>query len=158
MPEKQHSIEQWLNRIGQVIDIKFKELEDRIVYLEEKTGHKLSVTQTNSEVSGVKKEDCFYFAGVTNGTFSKPSLESEEYSLYRFVKIDENKCHVYVENTLNAARKFANNTDAQESACEQLNQCPENPSGIKTIAPGEAIALEGNKWRIVTKVKIEYLN
>jgi len=109
------------------------------------------------EASESKKEECFYFQGVAKGTFSKPSPEPEEYSLYRFVKTDGGKALVYVENNPNAVKKFKNNPDAQESACEQENQCPDNPKGIQTLEPGEAVFDGNNKWTITSKVKIRYI-
>jgi len=108
------------------------------------------------EVSEPQKEECFYFLGVAKGTFSKPSTEPEEYSLYRFVKITADKAQVFVENTPNAVRSFRNDPDAQETACESENQCPNNPKGITTVDPGEAV-FDGTKWTITTKVKIRYV-
>jgi hypothetical protein len=162
MPEK-HNTVQWFTLIGGHIGKKIKDLEDRVAYLErlmnvESSSRSISTQSQNSEVSGIKKENCLYFAGVATGTFSKPSSELEENSLYRFEKIDESKACVYViENNQNVARKFANNMDSHETACEYSNQCPENPSGIKTIEPGEAVLTDNNKWKITTKVKVEYL-
>jgi len=115
-----------------------------------------SVPLESIEIQIPKKEDCFYFLGVAKGTFSKPSMEPEEYSLYRFVRTAADKAQVFVEDSPNALRSFRNNPDAQETACEQENQCPSNPKGIKTVEPGEAV-FDGNKWTIKTKVKIRYI-
>jgi len=150
------------SNIGEAIGKKFKELEDRNKNLENRVDYlekylKIEPPPTPPQNLETKKENCLYFAGVVKGTFPKPSLEPEEYSLYRFEKIDESKARVYViENNSNVARKFANNTDSHESTCEYLNQCPENPSSIETVECGEAV-FDGNKWSIKTKVKIRYL-
>jgi len=154
-----HSTVQWFTLIGEAIGKRIKELEDRVVHLEKLMNvESPSTSSQNSEGSGVKKENFLYFAGVATGVFSKPSLDLEENSLYRFEKIDESKACVYViENNSSVARKFANNTDSHETACEYSNQCPENPSGVKTIEPGEAVLVDNNKWRITSKVKVEYL-
>jgi hypothetical protein len=160
MPEK-HNTVKWFALVGKAIGEKIKDLEDRVTYLEklmkvESSGENISTPSQNSKVSEIK--NCLYFAGVATGIFLKPSLELEENSLYRFEKIDNDKARVYViENNPSVARKFASNTDSHATACEQLNQCPENPSSIKTVEPGEAILVENNKWKIVTKVKVEYL-
>jgi len=132
------------------------DFEARITAIERKLGINNAFAQSQS--SETEKDDYFYFAGVANGQFSKPSPSLEENSLYRFKKIDKDKASVYViENSLFAAQKFANSPDSHETACEYLNQCPENFSGVKTIEPGEAVLIDNNKWKISTKVKIEYL-
>jgi hypothetical protein len=158
MPEK-YSTEQWFLALGK----KFRELEDRIVYLEEKTGHKLPVPQTNGQNSGnpdepvAKKEDCFYFAGVSNGSFSGPSTEPSDKSLYRFVKIDENKARVYVVNSPTAIVRIKNSPDSHEAACEIEKQSPDKPFGIETIEPGEADYDGNGTWTIRIRVKIKFL-
>jgi len=131
-------------------------LEARIVALEHKVGINTSVQSQNSGVPEVKKEDCFYCLGVTQGIFSKPTQAPEEFSIYRFVKIDENKASVYIENNLNAVKKFSSNTKAQETACEPQNSCPSTLTGIETVEPGVA-SFDGKEWSIKSKVKIKYL-
>jgi len=140
--------------LGIFFEDKIKDLEDRIVRLEQ--ANKISNSKVASET---KKAECFYFASVTaDGTFSTPSLEQKEYSIYCFEKINENKARVYViENNPSVAKRFANNTDTHESACKPLNPCPKNPTGIKTTKPGEAVLVDSDKWSIKTKVEIEYL-
>ena len=139
--------------LGIFFEDKIKDLEERITRLEQ--ANKIS----NSQVSEANKMECFYFASVTvDGTFSTPSSEQKEYSIYRFEKINENKARVYViENNPSVAKRFANNTDTHESACKPLNPCPKNPIGIKTTKPGEAVLVDSDKWSIETKVEIEYL-
>lgn len=134
-----------------------KRLENRIAILEQKLGIDTSVQTQNSEASEAK--NYLYFAGVAAGMFSKPSQELGENSLYRF-DVDKDKARVYViENNPSVAQKFSNNTDSHETACIFINQCPENFSGIKTVEPGEADLIDSNnnKWKIRTKIKVEYL-
>lgn len=158
--------------------VKVKDLEGRIIKLESlcfrfeqpkeivsANPHPISpcneqrdhlMTEPQFDVAELPKEDCLYFLGVAKGTFTRPTKEPEECSLYKFVKTAENTARVYVVDNPNVVRKFKSNPDAQETACEQVNQCPEKPRGIETVEPGEAF-LDGTKWVIKTKVKISYL-
>jgi len=133
-----------------------KYLEARIAVLERKIGTDTSVQSQNSEVPEVKKEDCFYCLGVTQGIFSKQTQAPEEFSIYRFVKVDENKASVYIENNPNAVKKFFSNTKAQETACEPQNSCPSILTSIETVEPGVA-SFDGKEWSIKTKIKIKYV-
>jgi TolA-binding protein len=139
--------------LGIFFEDKIKDLEGRIARLEQANNI------SNSKASETKKAEYIYFASVTaDGTFSTPSSEQKEYSIYCFEKNDEKKARVYViENNPSVAKRFANNTDTHESACKPLNPCPKNPTGIKTTKPGEAVLVDNDKWSIKTKVEIEYL-
>ncbi|MCL2181923.1 MAG: hypothetical protein FWB85_00425 [Chitinispirillia bacterium] len=105
-----------------------------------------------------EKKDCLYFANGADGVFLKSSGSPDfldRISLYCFEKINDCEAYVSAVDKLSVVRKFSSNPDALESFCEQLNLCGESSRGIETVERGKAV-LEGDKWRISTKIKIHY--
>jgi len=150
---------EYFQNLGMLFEAKHEDFEKRIARLEQAAGllPLKSSAVSDSEAPEEKKEDCFYFLSVAGTTFSKPSKEREDYSIYRFVKTaEENKFLVYIENTPQAVQKFAGNPKTHENACDSENLCPSNPSGIETVEPGVAF-FDGSKYNLKTRVKIKYL-
>lgn len=125
---------------------------------EETHAHIRPAAEKHVQSTADDKKECLYFANGADGVFLKSSGSPEfldRVSLYCFEKINEAEAFVFVVDKLSVVRKFSSNPDALESFCEQLNVCGDNHRGIETVERGKAV-LEGDKWRITTKVKIRY--
>ncbi len=145
---------------------KIESLENQVVYLKKRLeqieafrGNDIGASLERAEPLPKAKRDIFYLPSPTGNSFnaSKASLNFEEtVSLYRFEKIPgENKAIVFVENKPSVVQRFTGSPESQDGVCEEVSGFNQNASDIETIEPGEAV-LEGEKWRMVKKVRISY--
>lgn len=119
------------------------------------------VDSSNEIVIESKSKDVVFYMPTPNndGSFNANFVQNsfiEGKSIYRFIKISENKAEFKIENnpaSIKLAVQYPN--DRIEPCCEPLNAYNHGSRSIVTEQNGIA-ELSNNIWRVVTKAKIRY--